>query len=76
MKAFYLNKTVYALRYYHLTSSINNQKLVLAFGILGGVKKAKFAVCLIFRFELHAMWLDWCQIGSLSGDSFGDSFGA
>ena len=25
-----------------------------------------FAVCLIFWFELHARWLEWCQIGSLS----------
>ena len=29
------------------------------------------AVCLIFWFELHARWLDWCQIGSLGDDSFG-----
>ena len=31
-----------------------------------GMKKAKFAVCFIFWFELHTMWLDWCQIGSLN----------
>ena len=35
---------------------------VLAFGIFCGMKKAKFAVSLIFWFELHARWLDWCQI--------------
>ena len=28
-------------------------------------EKAKFAVCLIFWFELHARWLDWCQIENL-----------
>ena len=48
---------------------------MLAFGIVGGGEKGKvFAVCLVFWFELHARWLDWCQIGfnlSLSGDSFG-----
>ena len=45
------------------TVRFNRQNLVLAFGISGGVKKSKFAVCLIFWFELHARWLDWCQIG-------------
>ena len=45
---------------------------MLAFRIFGGVKnKAKFAVCLIFCFELHARWLVRCQIGSLSGVSLG-----
>ena len=31
-------------------------------GFFSGVKKSAFAVCLIFWFELHAWWLDWCQI--------------
>ena len=54
------------------TSSINTQNFVLAaFGIVSGVKRPKLAVCLIFWFRLHARWFDWCQIGSLNGDSFG-----
>ena len=52
---------------------------LLAFGIFSGLKKAKFAVSLIFLFELHASsrWLDWCQIGSLSGGNifYGDCGG-
>ena len=36
------------------------------------MKRVKFAVCLIFFFVLHARWLDLCQIGSLSGDFWGE----
>ena len=39
-------------------------------GIFGGVKKAKFAVC-FSGFSCIPRWLDWCQVGSLSGDSLG-----
>ena len=31
-------------------------------GFLAVCKKANLAVCLTFWFELHARWLDWCQI--------------
>ena len=62
---------LYALGYCRLTSSINTHNFVLVWGSFSGVNKSKFAVCLIFWFELHARWLDWCQIGNLGGDSFG-----
>ena len=39
----------------------------------GFFELAKFACLfdLLVSVELHARWLDWCLIGSLSGDSFG-----
>ena len=39
-------------------------------GIFGGVKRATFAACLIFWFELHARWVEWkeASVGTLSGE--------
>ena len=34
-------------------SGISRGNLVLTFGVFSGVKRATFAVCLIFWFELH-----------------------
>ena len=43
---------------------VRTQSFYSLWAIFSTVKKAKFAVCFIVWFELHARWLDWCQIGS------------